>query len=341
MVIRLHKSGSSHSSDLAIPRELELPVQLVLEVCRHAGSHDLVEVARRNLTREGITIAVRRRDSAAIYGWLLKAVSFQGISDYVAANYMEKNGSVSYAEVENALAVAGSCWKLTEFTSFVDCRFEKAKQSCSNLAGIPCCPVPMLPLRNGRLSQTAISLYLFTRDIAQGDFVGWIDSNASFGPPQWAAMRLSSALGAVFGISHKVAALGLSGLLLACSSFRPRWGEVGARFVVVDTLLHNFLGRTGLLKHLGLEHSYGPACYLPNGCADVLHRVASYIDAKQFNATYPSNFPRFIQQAIWRFCAELELDFCNGRRIDDRLGCRQAHCAVFDLCSREPLKESK
>jgi hypothetical protein len=30
-------------------------------------------------------------------------------------------------------------------------------------------------LRNGRLNQTAYSLFLFIRDIADGDLVGWID----------------------------------------------------------------------------------------------------------------------------------------------------------------------
>jgi hypothetical protein len=30
-------------------------------------------------------------------------------------------------------------------------------------------------LRNGRLNQTAYCLYLFIRDIADGDLIGWID----------------------------------------------------------------------------------------------------------------------------------------------------------------------
>jgi hypothetical protein len=35
--------------------------------------------------------------------------------------------------------------------------------------------LPKHPLRNGRLNQTAYSLFLFIRDIADGDLVAWID----------------------------------------------------------------------------------------------------------------------------------------------------------------------
>ena len=337
----MHKDASYHLSEAAVPSEMKIPIQIVREICRHAGSHDLIEAAHRNLTEEGVTQAVRQHDSATIFEWLLKAVSYQGISDYVATNYMEKNGTASFSEIANSLALAGTCAKLSSFTAYEDCGYEKTRRICGNPSELHCCPVPLLPLRNGRLCQTAISLFLFNRDIARGDLVAWIDGNSGFGPPEWAATRLSTALGAVFGISHKVAALALSGLLLACSKFRRRWGEVGAELVVVDTLVHNFLCRTGILRHLGAEHAYGPSCYLDGGCSDVVRRIARYIDAAQFNPAYPSRFPRFVQQAIWRFCAELELDFCNGRRVNDRLGCRQSHCAVFELCCREPIKDAK
>ncbi|MBX3549089.1 MAG: hypothetical protein KF748_08015 [Xanthobacteraceae bacterium] len=337
----MRSDASYRSSEAAIAPELVWPVELVREICRHAGSHNIIENARFNLSSEGILRAVRRRDSAKLFDWLLAAVSYQGISDYVAGYYMEKNGTVSYLDVRQALATFGSCEKLADFTTFADCGYEKTKCSCTNKLELPCCPVPRFPLRNGRLNQTAVALFLFIRDVAQGDLVRWIDTNACIGPARWAAARLSAGLGAVFGISDKVAALALSGLLLACSASRPRWGAVGAQMVVVDTLVHNFLHRTGILRHLASEHLYGPACYLDGGCSDVLRQIAALIDAKEFNPSYPVDFPRFVQQAIWRYCAELELDFCNGRRINDRLGCRQAHCAVFDFCCREPIKTAK
>jgi len=50
------------------------------------------------------------------------------------------------------------------------------------------------------------------------------------------------------------------------------------------------------------------------------------------------NFPRFVQFAIWRFCAEAGLNRCNGNRIDDRAPCEQTDCPVFESCARVPLK---
>ena len=37
------------------------------------------------------------------------------------------------------------------------------------------CALPRHPLRNGHLNQMAYSLFLFMRDVADDDFVGWID----------------------------------------------------------------------------------------------------------------------------------------------------------------------
>jgi hypothetical protein len=49
--------------------------------------------------------------------------------------------------------------------------------------------------------------------------------------------------------------------------------------------------------------------------------VAQRIDARQFNPEFPPPFPRFVQHAIWRYCAQSGLDVCNGNRIDDRQSC--------------------
>ena len=48
-------------------------------------------------------------------------------------------------------------------------------QTCAEPDQFGNCPLPRHPLRNGRLNQTAYSLFLFIRDIAGGDIVGWID----------------------------------------------------------------------------------------------------------------------------------------------------------------------
>ena len=43
--------------------------------------------------------------------------------------------------------------------------------------------------------------------------------------------------------------------------------RVGETLVAVDTLVHNFLHRTGILRRLGAEHPYGERCYRTGGCA--------------------------------------------------------------------------
>jgi len=112
----------------------------------------------------------------------------------------------------------------------------------------------------------------------------------------------------VYGVSDKVLAMTLADLLLSAGQQRPQWAEVGATMVAVDSLVHNFLHRTGILRRSGVEHAYGERCYRPGGCADILARLAADIDARQFNPSFPKSFPRFVQSAVWRYCAQGGLD---------------------------------
>lgn len=45
----------------------------------------------------------------------------------------------------------------------------------------------------------------------------------------------------VYGISDKVLAMALSGILIDAGDVRPRWLEVGVPLIAVDTLVHHFL----------------------------------------------------------------------------------------------------
>ena len=51
--------------------------------------------------------------------------------------------------------------------------------------------------------------------------------------------------------------MALSSLLLGGGKQRPLWLDVGATFVAVDTLVHNFLHRTGILQRLCADHLTG------------------------------------------------------------------------------------
>ena len=74
-----------------------------------------------------------------------------------------------------------SCPKLKSYWHFHGCRYEKASRTCAEPEHIGACPLPSHDLRNGHLNQAAYSLFLFIRDLADGDLIGWID--AQLRPP--------------------------------------------------------------------------------------------------------------------------------------------------------------
>jgi hypothetical protein len=111
--------------------------------------------------------------------------------------------------------------------------------------------------------------------------------------------------------------------------------------IAIDTLVHKFLHRTGILAKYNAKHPYGPRCYDKNGCAKIIEKIAVAIDAKEFNKTFPSYFPRFVQYAIWRYCAQEGLGICNGNRIDDRKRCQIKWCRLFFCCARQPISPLK
>ena len=81
-------------------------------------------------------------------------------------------------------------------------------------------------------------------------------------------------------------------------------------------------------------------------CADVLIDIAATIDARRFNPGFPKVFPRFVQHAIWRYCAQSCFDICNGNQIDDRGRCTNMWCQLYPRCDRlvlhaEPKKPEK
>ena len=82
--------------------------------------------------------------------------------------------AVRWADV-NATWPGPACPKLKGYWQFHGCRYHKTSRTCAEPDHIAQCPLPTHHLRNGRLNQTAYSLYLFIRDIADGDLVGWID----------------------------------------------------------------------------------------------------------------------------------------------------------------------
>ena len=228
--------------------------RLILQVCHLAGTAAFIDEAGLGPGGKDLREAIRGRNTADLFDWLVAALSYQGISDQVASDFIDRHG----------------------------------------LAWRP-------------------------------------------GPDRLTRMRaaLLDPLREVYGVSDKVLMMALSGLLLA--STKPIWAEVGASMIAIDTLVHNFLHRTGILHRFDASHAYGVACYRPHSCADVIRSVAAQIDARQFNRTFPQIFPRFVQHAIWRYCAQNYFGICNGNRINDREPCQNGHCRLYWLCDSKSL----
>ena len=321
-------------------------VRLIQRVCCLAGSADLLGVIRNDDGGSGITTAIQRGDTPALFDWLVSALSYQGISDQVAEAYMERYGSPTWADIRAKLVQGVTCPKLKSYWHFHGCRYDKLSWTCAEPDHIEACPLPTHYLRNGRLNQMAYSLFLFIRDIADGDLVGWIDhrlrtTDDPASPHRLADLReaLIGPLREVYGVSDKVLTMTLSGILLAAPEDLPIWIEVGASMIAIDTMVHNWLVRTGILHRFDAHHAYGMACYRPGGCASIIETVSGHIDARQFNPAFPPSFPRFVQHAIWRYCSQNGLDVCNGNRIDDRKSCSNVYCQIYSTCDRIALHD--
>ena len=85
--------------------------------------------------------------------------------------------------------------------------------------------------------------------------------------------------------------MALSSLLLGAPKSMSLWIEVGGAMIAIDTLVHNFLHRTGIRQRFKAKHQYGLACSRLGGCSDIIQIVAEHIDARQFNPTFPQTSP--------------------------------------------------
>jgi hypothetical protein len=343
LVARKQPSRAVANKSLAVRSDgYAYAYKIIYAVCCFAGSASFVDDAHDNLVNEGVLGAIDAHNTPVLFDWMVRAFSFQGIADAIAADYMEKHGALTWGTIAADLAAGPACPKLQSYWQLHDCGYRKGSGTCNEPELLSGCPLPKHPLRNGRLNQTAYSLFLFIRDIAEGDLVAWIDHQLADADDRTDPDRVTrmieslvAPLRQVYDVADKVVMMTLSSLLLASS--KPLWPEVGASMIAVDTLVHNFLHRTGILHRLGANHPYGAACYRPNGCADIIQTVSTSIDARPFNRTFPQAFPRFVQLAIWRYCAQGYLNICNGNRIDDRHACQNRYCQLYPQCDRKPL----
>ena len=323
--------------------DIDLPsaTRLINSLCDIAHGTNELEALRTSRSSAKLRKAIRSHDDKVIFSWLMRTFSYQGLSDRAVEQYIEENGNADYTGIEASLS-DGDCEKLEGFWKFQRCGYEKTKHTCSCRSKIVTCPLPKLPLRNGRLNQLAYSLFFFLRDIANGDLVTFLDQIIETLPNQATTREVHLSLvppwRSIFGISDKVITMALATLLMSASLAKPKWRTAGSALIVVDTLVHNFLQRTGIDGLLGTQHLYGPKCYQAGGCFDIIGAIAEHVDARRFNSDFPAYFPRFVQFAVWKYCSQSHWNICNGNQIDDKARCSNGSCYLCDDCKRHVLK---
>ena len=194
---------------------------LVNTVCAVAGSVSFLDDVDAEARHAGLARAVSAGRTQRIFDWLVTAFSYQGISDQVAQQYIDEHGNATWAGIEASLTQAPSCPKLRSYWAYEGCRYDKTSFTCSEPEHIHACTVPRHRLRNGRLNQTAYSLFLFIRDVADGDLIGWFDRQleGSPGAPgrDLEAARQEALIGPlrnIYGVSDKVLTMALSTLFI-------------------------------------------------------------------------------------------------------------------------------
>ena len=107
-------------------------VRVIYRVCCLAGSANLIDKIRADLDADRVRAAMRKRDTAAVFDWLIAALSYQGIADQIAYDYMEEHGYVQWGDITQKLAQAVTCPKLKSYWHFHGCHYSKLRQTCAS-----------------------------------------------------------------------------------------------------------------------------------------------------------------------------------------------------------------
>jgi hypothetical protein len=278
--------------------------------------------------------------SIKLYQYLVKSFLLAGGGDQSnLAYYANQQYKPTFNRINRAVKTS-QCPKLASFQTFKRCDYRKTTNNCAEPAFLKSCPLPRFNMKRGALNHMAFSLYFFLRDVCGRDFYAYVREH--LGQDQLAAGAINERLHAFIGkvttianVGPKLAHMALSGLFL--TPF-PGWDyrQVGLHMIAVDSLVHNFLHRTGILDSYKLRHAYGPRCHGQKGCMGVIEDLASHIDCREFNPTLPAHFPRFIQYHMWAYGAKDGENICN--LIKCKLGRANPACVLHQqqLCAQLP-----
>src|SRR3984957_1011998 len=133
--------------DRANTSAIDHAVRVVHSVCCLAGAATLIDDIRADLRADGIPTAIRRHDTATVFDWLISALSYQGISDQVAYDYMQRHGRAQWHDIDAKVAAGPTCPKLKNYWHFHGCRYDKISRTCSEHDINNGCPLTYHQLR--------------------------------------------------------------------------------------------------------------------------------------------------------------------------------------------------
>src|SRR5664280_1317325 len=89
--------------------------RIIYTVCCLASCSSFVDDAHDNLVNEGVLGAIDAHNTPVLFDWMVRAFSFQGIADAIAADYMDKHGSLTWGAIAADLSVRSTCTKLQSY----------------------------------------------------------------------------------------------------------------------------------------------------------------------------------------------------------------------------------
>src|SRR5215218_585423 len=91
-----------------------------------AGSSSFLSDLIAEQRRSGMTAAVRAHDSKRLFGWLMTILSYQGISDQAAEQFIDRHGQIEWFDAE-AITTRPACPKLASYWHFEGCNYRKGR----------------------------------------------------------------------------------------------------------------------------------------------------------------------------------------------------------------------
>lgn len=305
--------------------------QLVLKaVVDVAIDPDYVEDVRRRWS------SLRVAGPEIIAGKLFEIANYQGMSDRAASSWLSTNGNPDFQELALRLPHE-RCECAGSVDGISRCGYLRSQRVCKHPALLARCIVPTIPARKGQLARLAVALNYWAAELPHRSLGTWARSKLKRGEPRAGGAAMVEDLKRLPGVSDKVASMIASDVAIGLSTGSDALLRAGASLIVVDSLVHNMLQRTGAILAVGKPHAFGSGCYALGGCHELIVSFSETIDAHTYNPAWPRLAPRMLQHALWRFCAGSELNICNGNQIPAGRKCESGCCPAANHCARLAL----